>query len=159
MNPIAAGVAGALISGVAMYTLGAKTTQVDAFTQEPAAVHAVDSQVVPATYTTSLRPVAAPSTVPVRNARRTSASPTSASQTRASQPVYRAPVQEREVVTDDREVVREDDRSWGKTAMIIGGSAAGGAGVGGVVGGKKGALIGAAIGGGAASIYEATQRR
>jgi len=159
MNPIAAGVAGALISGVAMYTLGAKTTQVDAFTQEPAAVHAVDSQVVPATYTTSLRPVAAPSTVPVRNARRTTASPTSASQTRASQPVYRAPVQEREVVTDDREVVREDDRSWGKTAMIIGGSAAGGAGVGGVVGGKKGALIGAAIGGGAASIYEATQRR
>jgi len=154
MNPIAAGVAGALISGVAMYTLGAKTTQVDAFTQEPAAVHAVDSQVVPATYTTSLRPVAAPSTVPVRNARRTTAS-----QTRASQPVYRAPVQEREVVTDDREVVREDDRSWGKTAMIIGGSAAGGAGVGGVVGGKKGALIGAAIGGGAASIYEATQRR
>jgi len=159
MNPIAAGVAGALISGVAMYTLGAKTTQVDAFTQEPAAVHAVDSQVVPATYTTSLRPVAAPSTVPVRNARRTTAPPTSASQTRASQPVYRAPVQEREVVTDDREVVREDDRSWGKTAMIIGGSAAGGAGVGGVVGGKKGALIGAAIGGGAASIYEATQRR
>jgi hypothetical protein len=152
MNPIAAGVAGALISGVAMYTLGAKTTQVDAFTQEPATVHAVDSQVVPATYTTSLRPVAAPSTVPVRNTRRT----TAASQTR---PVYRAPVQQREVVTDDREVVREDDRSWGKTAMIIGGSAAGGAGVGGVVGGKKGALIGAAIGGGAASIYEATQRR
>jgi len=164
MNPIAAGVAGALMSGVAMYTLGAKTTQVDAFTQQPAAVHAVDSQLVPAAYTTSLRPVAAPSTVPVRNARRTTASPTSssptsASQTRASQPVYRAPVQEREVVTDDREVVREDDRSWGKTAMIIGGSAAGGAGVGGVVGGKKGALIGAAIGGGAASIYEATQRR
>jgi hypothetical protein len=159
MNPIAAGVAGALISGVAMYTLGAKTTQVDAFTQEPAAIHAVDSQVVPATYTTSLRPVTAPSTVPVRNARRTTASPTRASQTAASQPVYREPVQEREVVNDDREVVREDDRSWGKTAMIVGGSAAGGAGVGGIVGGKKGALIGAAIGGGAASIYEATQRR
>jgi hypothetical protein len=52
-----------------------------------------------------------------------------------------------------------DDRSWGKTAMVIGGSAAGGAGVGGIVGGKKGALIGAAIGGGAASIFEATQRR
>ena len=157
MNPIAAGVAGALISGVAMYTLGAKTTQVDAFTQEPATIHAVDSQVVPATYTTSLRPVAAPSTVPVRNVRRTTASPAS-----APRPVYRAPVQEREVVNDQRGVVNEDNednRSWGKTAMIIGGSAAGGAGVGGVVGGKKGALIGAAIGGGAASIYEATQRR
>jgi hypothetical protein len=119
MNPIAAGVAGALMSGVAMYTLGAKTTQVDAFTQEPATVMLWTVQVVPATYTTSLRPVAAPSTVPVRNTRRT----TAASQT-ASRPVYRAPVQEREVVTDDREVVREDDRSWGKTAMIIGGSAA-----------------------------------
>jgi hypothetical protein len=161
MNPIAAGVAGALISGVAMYTLGAKTTEVDAFTQEPAAVHAVDSQVMPAAYTTALRPVAAPSTVPVRNARRT----TTASQRTASQPVYRAPVQDREIVNSqpeavrEPEVVREDNHSWTKNAMIIGGSAAGGAGVGGVVGGKKGALIGAAIGGGAASIYEATQRR
>ena len=153
MNPIAAGVAGALMSGVAMYTLGAKTTQVDAFTQQPAAIQAVDSQVVPAAYTTSLRPVAAPSTVPVRNVRRTTAAQTS------SRPVYRAPVQDREVVNDQREVVNEDNRSWGKTAMIVGGSAAGGAGVGGIMGGKKGALIGAAIGGGAASIYEATQRR
>jgi hypothetical protein len=156
MNPIAAGVAGALISGVAMYTLGAKTTEVDAFTQEPAAVHAVDSQVMPAAYTTALRPVAAPSTVPVRNTRRTTA---------ASRPVYREPVQEREIVNSqpeavrEPEVVREDNRSWQKTAMIVGGSAAGGAGVGGIMGGKKGALIGAAIGGGAASIYEATQRR
>jgi hypothetical protein len=43
--------------------------------------------------------------------------------------------------------------------LIIGGSAASGAGVGAIVDGKKGALIGAAIGGGAASIYEATRRR
>jgi hypothetical protein len=158
MNPIAAGVAGALMSGVAMYTLGAKTAQVDAFTQEPALVHTLDGQVVPASYANSLRPIAAPSTVtatPVRNTRRT---------TTASRPAYRAPVQEREIVNNDRvndtrEVAREDDRSWGKTAMIVGGSAAGGAGVGGIMGGKKGALIGAAIGGGAASIYEATQRR
>ncbi|MBI3050788.1 MAG: hypothetical protein HYY76_21060 [Acidobacteria bacterium] len=49
-------------------------------------------------------------------------------------------------------------RSWGKTALVIGGSTASGAGVGGLVGGKKGALVGAAIGGGAASIYEATRR-
>jgi hypothetical protein len=152
MKPIAAGVAGALISGVAMYTVGAKTSQVDAFTQAPATV-AVDGQVVPATYTTSFRPVAAPSTAgaPVRNVRRTT--------TTASRPVYREPVQEREIVQNDPEVVREDNPSWGKTAMIVGGSAAGGAGVGGIMGGKKGALIGAAIGGGAASIYEATQRR
>ncbi len=159
MKPIAAGVAGALISGVAMYTLGAKTAPVDAFTQEPALVQTLDGQVVPASYTNSLRPIAAPSApaaTPGRNTRRA----TTASQTRASQPVYREPVQEREIASDEREVAREDNnRTWGKTAMIIGGSAAGGAGVGGVVGGKKGALIGAAIGGGAASIYEATQRR
>jgi hypothetical protein len=61
------------------------------------------------------------------------------------------------VVTE--EVAPSDERSWTKTAMIIGGSAASGAGVGGIVKGKKGALIGAAIGGGAASIYEATRRR
>ena len=158
MNPIAAGVAGALISGVAMYAVGTKAAQVDTFTQEPALVQTVDGQFVRVGYTNSLRPVAAPSiattaattTTPVRNTRRT---------TTASRPVYRAPVQEREVVQDDREIVRDDDRSWGKTAMIVGGSAAGGAGVGGILGGKKGALIGAAIDGGAASIYEATQRR
>jgi hypothetical protein len=50
------------------------------------------------------------------------------------------------------------ERSWKKTAMIIGGSAGAGAGIGGLTGGKKGALIGAAIGGGAASIYEAVKR-
>ena len=49
--------------------------------------------------------------------------------------------------------------SWAKTALVLGGSTASGAGVGGLVGGKKGALVGAAIGGGAASIYEATRRR
>jgi hypothetical protein len=49
-------------------------------------------------------------------------------------------------------------RSKTKTALVIGGSAASGAGVGGIFGGKKGALIGAALGGGAASIYEATRR-
>jgi hypothetical protein len=50
-------------------------------------------------------------------------------------------------------------RSWKKTALVIGGSAGAGAGIGALTGGKKGALIGAAIGGGAASIYEATKRR
>jgi hypothetical protein len=164
MKPIAAGVAGALISGVAMYAVGTKAAQVNSLTQEPALVHTVDGQFVPASgaYTNSLRPVAAPSiatTAPVRTAQRATTAP---------RPVPRtAAVQERGGVQDDRviaretdpEIVRDDNRSWGKTAMIVGGSAAGGAGVGGIVGGKKGALIGAAIGGGAASIYEATQRR
>src|SRR5262245_15143623 len=46
MKPIAAAVAGALISGVAMYTCGAKTAQVDAYTQAPALVQTVDGQYV-----------------------------------------------------------------------------------------------------------------
>jgi hypothetical protein len=50
-------------------------------------------------------------------------------------------------------------RSWGKSALIIGGSAGTGAGIGGIVGGKKGALVGAALGGGVASIYEGRHRR
>ena len=86
--------------------------------------------------------------------------------TASPEPVYRtvssAPVQEREVIRETvvtEEIAPSDERSWTKTAMIIGGSAASGAGVGGIVKGKKGALIGAAIGGGAASIYEATRRR
>jgi hypothetical protein len=71
--------------------------------------------------------------------------------------VNRAPA--RRVSTQSRETVRrETDRSWAKTAMIIGGGAGGGAGIGGLIGGKKGALIGAAIGGGAATIYESTKR-
>jgi len=53
---------------------------------------------------------------------------------------------------------REPERSWGKTAMVIGGSTGAGAGIGGLIGGKKGALIGAAVGGGAATIYEARKR-
>ena len=166
MNPIATGVAAALISGVAMYTVGTKAAQLDTLTQNTASVQAVDGQFVPAAYTTALRPAAAPSiatATPVRDtARRTTTArrPVYRTSQGDDRPVYRSSQgADREVVRDEPEVVREDDRSWGKTGMIIGGSAAGGAGVGGILGGKKGALIGAAIGGGAASIYEATQRR
>lgn len=56
-------------------------------------------------------------------------------------------------------VERAPQRTKTKTALMIAGSAASGAGVGGAVKGKKGALVGAAIGGGAASIYEAAKRR
>ena len=54
---------------------------------------------------------------------------------------------------------RAPQRSKTKTALMIAGSAATGAGVGGALKGKKGALIGAAVGGGAASIYESAKRR
>lgn len=146
MKPIAAAVAGALISGVAMYTVGAKTATVDAFSQSPALVQTADGQYVPAS---------------------TVASPAVRTQLVSSRPATRPAAPRRTVsrsvapVQSERVVVREEEpeqRSWKKTAMIIGGSTAAGAGVGGIAGGKKGALIGAAIGGGASSIYEATKR-
>ena len=66
------------------------------------------------------------------------------------------PVQTRQVVY--REPVRKG-RSVKKSAVIIGSSAAVGAGVGAVAKGKKGALIGAAIGGGGAAIWDQITRR
>jgi hypothetical protein len=54
---------------------------------------------------------------------------------------------------------RPPQRTKTKTALMIAGSAATGAGVGGALKGKKGAIVGAAIGGGSASIYEAAKRR
>jgi hypothetical protein len=84
--------------------------------------------------------------------------------------VYNTPVVTERVVTREVPVARsepvrrtsssstasagEPKRDWKKTAMVIGGSAAAGAGVGAIAGGKKGAAIGAAIGGGAGTLYE-----
>jgi hypothetical protein len=161
MSPWSAAVAGALISGVVMYTVGERSERVDAFTQ-PAAVEyvqTVDGRMIPVTpvaqpagYSTSLRPVGAtPTAAPVALA---APAPVVIERPAPRQTVYRtAPAQERVVV--ERAPER---RSWKTRALVIGGSSAAGAGVGGIVDGKKGALIGAAIGGGAASIYEATKR-
>ena len=55
-------------------------------------------------------------------------------------------------------VERARGRDWTKTAMVIGGTTAAGAGLGAIFGGKKGALIGAAIAGGAGTIYEVRKR-
>ena len=151
MKPMAAAVAGALISGVAMYAVGARAAQNDTLVENPALVQTLDGQY--------LAPAAQPraqfvSTAPARVVR-TAARP---------RPVYRTaerPAAHTQTVYRDDVQVEEvrPERSKTKTALIIGGSAASGAGVGAIVGGKKGALIGAAIGGGAASIYEATKRR
>ena len=148
MNSYATGITAALISGVVMYSAGAKATQLDAFTNNPALVQTAQAQST--TGATALRPVATP---PV------TATPVSHNNATRRRTVNRTTTAARDREVLSREEIREDDRSWGKTAMVIGGGAASGAGVGGIVGGKKGALIGAAIGGGAASIYEATQRR
>jgi hypothetical protein len=128
---MAAALTGALISGVGMYAIG--THAQDRFAVSPAMAGN------PAmTYFTA---------APQPAVQRTVAAP--------RQTVYRA-APAAPVVYRSADV--KPHRSMTKTALIIGGSAASGAGVGGIVGGKKGALLGAAIGGGAASIYEATRR-
>ena len=93
------------------------------------------------------------------------AQPVVYTQPAAAQPVYREQIVSRPVTrttqarrSTSNDARREEGRSWGKTAMIIGGSSGAGAGIGGLIGGKKGALIGAAVGGGAATIYESTKR-
>lgn len=68
-------------------------------------------------------------------------------------------VAERQVTrTAPRRVAAAPRRDWVKTAMVIGGTSAAGAGLGAIFGGKKGALIGAAIGGGAGTLYEVRKR-
>jgi hypothetical protein len=149
MKPMAAAVAGALISGVAMYAVGARAAQHDALVENPALVQTLDGQ--------SLAPAAAqPRVMFVSNSRAPAHVARTHSRTR---PVYRTTEPNDDVlVYREPEDVRPE-RTKTKTALIIGGSAASGAGVGAILGGKKGALIGAAIGGGAASIYEASKRR
>lgn len=62
---------------------------------------------------------------------------------------------------DDRYPVENDKapRSIGKSAVIIAGAAAGGAGVGAIIGGKSGAWKGAVVGGVAGTIYDQVTRR
>ena len=121
-----------------MFTAGARTATVGAFTQDPAGARSLEQFA-------SARPVSGSVSLPA--ARQTPRTTQAASRT-TSRASARA-----------NEETGRAGRSWTKSALIIGGSAASGAGVGAIVDGKKGALIGAAIGGGAASIYEATQRR
>jgi hypothetical protein len=55
-------------------------------------------------------------------------------------------------------VRRQEVRTWKKSALIIGGAAAGGAGLGAVIDGGKGAKKGAVIGGVAGTIYDLATR-
>src|SRR4029453_6432894 len=73
MKPVAAAVAGALISGVAMYPVGARTATVDAFTQTPAPVQTELGQYGPTTQLVSTAPARTAGIVPVKNYRTASA--------------------------------------------------------------------------------------
>jgi hypothetical protein len=162
MKPMAAAVAGAMISGVAMYAVGARAAQDDALVETPALVQTLDGHYVAASPRASaVQPqpqLQFVSNTPARpRVIRTQTQPRAVYRTVERAPVRQTVYRDDEVVYRDEEV--RPERSKTKTALIIGGSAASGAGVGAIVGGKKGALIGAAIGGGAASIYEATKRR
>jgi hypothetical protein len=62
------------------------------------------------------------------------------------------------VSASPRAVTRAPHRSWKKSALVIGGSSAAGAGVGALIGGGKGALIGGLAGGAAGTAYEVHKR-
>jgi len=159
MRPMAAAAVGALISGVAFYAVGTRAAQNNPFAEIPALVQTIDGRYIEVPNAKAFG--YAPGYVPgyTAAALQRAAAPVVVRQTPAPrQTVYRtvAPAQEERVVV---ERPAGPQRSWAKTAMVIGGTSAASAGVGGLMGGKKGALVGAAIGGGAASIYEATRRR
>jgi hypothetical protein len=146
---MAAALTGALIAGVGMYAIGTHAQDQfalnPALAGNPAVSYFASTPQQPLAQPVAYAPVYAPAPQRVVYRQATAA---------PRQTVYRSA--EPRIVSET--VDTRPQRSKTKTALIIGGSAASGAGVGGMVGGKKGALIGAALGGGAASIYEATRR-
>jgi hypothetical protein len=169
VRPMAAALTGALISGVAMYAIGVRAQ--DRFSMNPAMMGnpAMVGNPAMGYYTGSSQGLAQPvgylTTTPQPYATPVYYTPAPQVAAPARQVVQRRAAAPRQTVYRTveseptyRTVETAPHRSLAKTALIIGGTAASGAGVGGIVGGKKGALLGAAIGGGAASIYEATRR-
>jgi uncharacterized protein YcfJ len=96
---------------------------------------------------------AAPTAVPMTQAGYDMVAPTPRAVPVAFHSTYDPPRPTRTVV-----VHRAPRRDWKKTALVIGGSTAAGAGLGGIIGGGKGAAIGAAIGGGTSTLFEALHK-
>ena len=138
---VAAGVASALAIGSLGYIAGAKSASGAA--ADPFAVSAFEGAPAPAVTRTDYVARPAP--------RRVTSRPVN------YEPAPRATASPA-VIREAPEQV-EPERSWKKTALIIGAGAGSGAVVGGIIDGKKGAGIGAAIGGGAATVYEVLKRR
>ncbi len=150
MKPMAAALTGALVAGVGMYAIGAHAQ--DSFATSPAlAGNPAISYFASTPQPTAYVPVAYAPVAYAPVAQQGSYTP---APRRTAVRTVPAPRQTVSRSTEPRIVSQTVD----KTALVIGGSAASGAGLGGLLGGKKGALVGAALGGGAASIYEATRR-
>ena len=151
MKPMAAALTGALVAVVGMYAIGTQAQDRLAVGPGLAGNPAISY------FASTPQPMAQPVAY--------TTAPQAVYYTPAPQPVVRTVAAPRQTVyrTAEPQIVSrtvdtKPQRSKTKTALVIGGSAASGAGLGGLLGGKKGALVGAALGGGAASIYEATRR-
>ena len=142
---------------------GAAVPQIECVSAAPAGLTSAPGMPVAAV------PVAQPAAAPPTPLYATAPAPTYAAAPVAYQAAAPVALRPRTVARPAaRRVVYEDDvveyrrpskRSWGKSALIIGGAAGAGAGVGAATGGKKGALIGAAVGGGAATLWDQITRR
>jgi len=141
----------ALVRPVAV--AGQQVSQVDCVADVPALPVTVDAYGQPVTYAQGAHPSFASYSVPAP-------APRPAVQTRT---VYREPAAPtyRTASTRTTTAARQpttQTRSWQKSALIIGGSAAGGAAVGAVLDGKDGAKKGAVLGGVAGTVYDIATR-
>jgi hypothetical protein len=129
---------------------GRSVPQVECVPAAPAAAPAIDTSAYPQGYLPAY-PQAMAQTVGYRPL------PVIEPATAPAPVVYRErPVTRR--VAYSEPVRRTQVRSWKKSALIIGGAAAGGAGLGAVIDGGKGAKKGAVIGGVAGTIYDIATR-
>ena len=144
MTRFFAGVLSIIAVGVMLIAYGLLNPRVDAFDLRQEMIH-------PAPGASAFAPVPTPLTAPTA-----AALALPAVQATQTAPIVHAVTPQRAAAP--RVVERARGRDWKRTALVIGGSTATGAGLGAVFGGKKGALIGAAIGGGASTIYESTKK-
>ena len=171
MKALIGGIVGALLLGGVLLLFGGRTNAfpqlyaLDASTVDPMLVNCGEGRQA------LVRPVAAgqrvsqvecvaapaayPSAVGLVPAVQTFAQP----QPVVERVVYREPVVTRRAAPASRTtVVRKDGRTWKKSALIVGGSAAGGAGLGAIMAGKSGAKKGAVIGGVGGLVYDLATR-